>query len=78
MPSQTQWRWGESGETRLGEQIPDWLGKFRGTLSKFDTAGGTRVKLSERFRGSSDRSPVTRNREFVSSSRKILAGGTGL
>jgi len=46
--------------------------------SEFSRSTGTKVEIPKPFHSRSDRFPVIRSREFVSTSREILAGDTGL
>ena len=51
---------------------------MQGNSSKLGPPGGFSAEIPKPFRSRSYRFPVIRNREFVSTSREILEGDTGL
>jgi hypothetical protein len=67
LPTKTQWRWRESGRTRLCAEVQG-ITPRSGLLEK------TGSEIPQRFHNRSFEFPVIWNREFFSTSREIAGG----
>ena len=73
LPTQTQWRWGESGANSSLGAIPCSAGKIQGNPPDFGPDRRARAKIPEPFRAVIDGFPTTTSREYIRTNREFVS-----